>query len=133
VTVASLFAVRPSILILDEPTTGLDWATARLLLDGLQELCEAGHTILLITHDMRLVAEYVQRVLLLHKGALLAQGTTREIFAQPDLLARVSVSPPPVTRLSHSLRAWGMGGDSLTVASFYREVVSLTSARSRAS
>jgi energy-coupling factor transport system ATP-binding protein len=128
VTVASLFALRPPILILDEPTTGLDWANTQLLVDHLEELRRAGHTILLITHDMRLVSDRAERVLLLHQGQVLTQGATREILARPELLARVSASPAPVTRLSHELRAWGMRGDSLTVEAFYREVVTLLSA-----
>jgi energy-coupling factor transport system ATP-binding protein len=127
VTVASLFAVRPSILILDEPTTGLDWANTRLLLDRLHGLHRAGHNILLITHDMRLVAEHAQCVLLLHQGQILTQGATRQIFGRPELLARVSADSAPVTRLSQELRLWGMKGDSLTVEAFYREYVTLLS------
>jgi energy-coupling factor transport system ATP-binding protein len=129
VTVASLFALRSPILILDEPTTGLDWANTRALLDRLHSLHQAGHTILLITHDMRLVAEQAECVLLLHRGQLLAQGATRQIFARPGLLAQVSATPPPVTRLSQELRPWGMNGDSLTVEAFYREYITLTSAQ----
>jgi energy-coupling factor transporter ATP-binding protein EcfA2 len=121
VTVASLFALRPAILILDEPTTGLDWASTRLLIDRLRELHEAGHTILLITHDMRLVAEQSECVLVLHEGQLLAQDDTGRIFAQAELLSRVSAIPAPVTRLSQELRPWGMRGDSLTLEAFYQE------------
>lgn len=127
VTVASLFALRPSILILDEPTTGLDWGNTRLLLDRLHGLHRAGHTILLITHDMRLVAEHAEWVILLHQGQLAAQGATRKIFSRPELLAQVSAAPPPVTRLSQELRPWGMKGESLTVEAFYREYVALLS------
>jgi energy-coupling factor transport system ATP-binding protein len=125
VTVASLFALRPSILILDEPTTGLDWGNTRLLLDRLHGLHQAGHTILLITHDMRLVAEHAEWVILLHQGRLVAEGATQEIFSRPELLAQVSAAPAPVTRLSQELRPWGMKGDSLSVEAFYREYVSL--------
>ncbi|MGD2144160.1 MAG: ABC transporter ATP-binding protein [Anaerolineae bacterium] len=121
VTVASLFALRPPILILDEPTTGLDGASTRSLFDRLAELRDGGHTILLITHDMRLVAEWADDVLVLRRGHLVAQGSAREILAQADLLARVSVSPPPVTRLSQQLAHHGMRGDSLTIEEFYRE------------
>jgi len=125
VTVASLFACRPSILILDEATRGLDWEKTQLLLDRFGEQQEAGHTILFITHDMRLVAERASHVLILHRGELLAEGSVREILARPRLLARASVSPPPVTRLSQLLRSSGMRGESLTVEEFYREYVAL--------
>jgi energy-coupling factor transporter ATP-binding protein EcfA2 len=121
VTVASLFALRPSILILDEPTAGLDWASAEALLRRLAELHRAGHTVLLITHDMRLVAERSEWVLILHQGRLLTEGLPRKIFAQPEVLARVSLAPPPVTRLAQRLHPLGMRGDSLTIEEFYGE------------
>jgi energy-coupling factor transport system ATP-binding protein len=129
VALASLVALRPPILILDEPTTGLDGANTALLMDHLHALHRARHTILLITHDMRLVAAHAECVLVLHQGRLLAQGATQEVFAQPELLGRVSISPPPVTRLSHKLRRWGMKGNSLTVEGFHREVISLLSSQ----
>ncbi|MEA3345456.1 MAG: ABC transporter ATP-binding protein [Chloroflexota bacterium] len=126
VTVASLFALRPPILILDEPTTGLGWGAAQALLDRLAELHQEGHTILLITHDMRLVAERAEWVLVLHEGRLLTEGPPRQIFAQPKMLSRASLSPPPITRLAQRLRSFGMRGDSLTVEEFYREYRALT-------
>lgn len=127
VTVASLFALRPSILILDEPTTGLDRGTTRSLFDRLAELHRAGHTILFITHDMRLVAERAERVLVLHRGELSLDASPRQVFAQPELMARISLAPPPVTRLSQKLRHLGIKGDHLTVEEFYREYVALLS------
>jgi len=125
VTVACLFALRPSILILDEPTTGLDWRSTQALLDRLVELHRAGHTLLLITHDMRLVAERAEWVLVLHEGRLLTQGRPREIFVQPEMLARVSLAPPPITCLAQRLRPLGMAGDSLSIEEFYREYAAL--------
>jgi energy-coupling factor transport system ATP-binding protein len=125
VTVASLFALCPSILILDEPTAGLDWASAQALLKRLAELHRDGHTVLLITHDMRLAAERSEWVLVLHQGRLLAEGLPREIFAQPEMLARVSLAPPPVTRLAQRLHPLGMRGDSLTIEEFHGEYTAL--------
>jgi len=125
VTVASLFALRPPILILDEPTTGLHWGATQALLDRLAELHLAGHTVLLITHDMRLVAERAEWVLILHRGRLLIEGPPRRLFAQPEMLTRASLSPPPITRLAQLLRPLGMRGDSLTIEEFYREHTAL--------
>jgi energy-coupling factor transport system ATP-binding protein len=125
VTLASLLARRPSILILDEPTTGLDWRSTQLLMDHVEEQHVAGCTVLLITHDMRLVAERAASVLVLHQGRLVAAGSTRELFAQPDLLDRVSISPPPITELSQRFRSAGMRGDSLSVEAFVREFEAL--------
>lgn len=126
VTVASLFAVRPSILILDEPTAGLDWASSQTLLGRLGELNRAGHTVVLITHDMRLVAEWSGWVLVLHEGRVLTEGLTRDVFTQPEMLERVSLSPPPVTRLAQRLSHLGMRGDNLSVDEFCAEYMALT-------
>lgn len=133
VTVASLFALRPPILILDEPTTGLDRGRTRILLEEARALHRAGHTIVSITHDMRLVAEWAERVLVLRHGRLLADNTPRAIFGQPQLLDRASLSAPPVTELSRRLRAFGLRGDSPTVEAFYSEFAALLAARSRVS
>ena len=121
VTLASVLARRPSILILDEPTTGLDWQSTEVLMDHVEEQHDAGCTILLITHDMGLVAERAASLLLLHQGRLVAAGPTRELFAQPELLNRASISPPPITELSQQFRPAGMRGDSLSVPAFVRE------------
>jgi energy-coupling factor transport system ATP-binding protein len=125
VTLASVLARRPSILILDEPTTGLDWQSAQLLMDHVGEQHDAGCTVLLITHDMRLVAERAASVLMLHTGRLVAAGPARELFAQPDLLDRASISPPPITEVSQRFRSAGMRGDSLTVEEFAQEFEAL--------
>jgi energy-coupling factor transporter ATP-binding protein EcfA2 len=121
VTLASLFALRPPILILDEPTAGLDWGSTQVLLDRLGELHRTGRTVLLITHDMRLVAERAEWMLVLHQGRLLTEGRPRDIFVQPEMLARVSLTPPPITHLAQRLHHLGMRGDSLTVEAFYQE------------
>jgi energy-coupling factor transport system ATP-binding protein len=125
VTLASVLARRPSILILDEPTTGLDWQSTEVLMGHVGEQHEAGCTVLLITHDMRLIAERAASVLLLHEGRMVAAGPTRELFAQPELLDRASISPPPITELSQRFRPAGMRGDSLTVDAFVQEFEAL--------
>jgi ABC-type glutathione transport system ATPase component len=80
----------------------------------------------LITHDMRLVAEWSERVLVLHEGQVLTEGPTRDVFTQPKMLARVSLAPPPITRLAQMLDRLGMRGDSLSVDEFCTEYVALT-------
>ena len=132
VTVASVFSRHPSIIILDEPTTGLDWEKTQLLMDHLEERQDAGCTILLITHDMRLVAERAERVLVLHQGRLVAGGTTRAVLERSDLLSKASIDLPPITQLSQLLRPRGMRGDSRTVGDFYREYVAILSEGDRA-
>lgn len=117
VAVASVYAMRPRILVLDEPTTGLDWRSARDLLARLVRMHERGHTILLVTHDMRIVAEYAPHTLVMHAGRVLAYGPTREVFASADLEA-ARLRAPQVTRLAGRLAEWGVEGSVLTVDEF---------------
>jgi energy-coupling factor transport system ATP-binding protein len=126
VTVASLFALRPPVLILDEPTTGLDAGRTELLMEHLRALHRTGHTIVLITHDMKLVAEWSERMIVLQEGQVLADGTPRAVFARSELLAQASLAPPPITELSQRLRPLGMRGDSPTVQAFYWEYSALS-------
>jgi energy-coupling factor transporter ATP-binding protein EcfA2 len=120
VTVASVFAMRQRILVLDEPTTGLDWRMANDLLRRVATLHAAGHTILLITHDMRLVAAYAPETLVMHEGRVLAHGPTREILAEAAAMRGAHLTPPQVTRLAQALAPHGLPGDVLTVDEFCR-------------
>jgi cobalt transport protein ATP-binding subunit len=125
VTLASLAAMDPPVLVLDEPTVGLDAPGQRETFDWLAELHAQGRTILLVTHDMSLAAEYAQRIITLHQGQVIADGSPGEIFQQPDLLARTSLTPPPVLILAQALQSRGMRGDSLTVKAFCDEYIVL--------
>ncbi len=116
VTVAAAYAMRPPIWILDEPTTGLDWASARELLDLLVGLRrEEGATILLITHDLRLAAENAPRCLVLHQGRVLAEGETRAVFGQAEAYQAAGLELPPAAELSRRL---GLPDLALTAAEF---------------
>ena len=98
--VASVLALRPRLLILDEPTTGLDHREQRSMMALIQQLNRSGIAIVMITHTPWLVAEYAKRVVLIRKGHKLFDGAVEEFFAQDDLLARSSFRAPPVTQLS---------------------------------
>jgi energy-coupling factor transport system ATP-binding protein len=101
VSVASVYAMGTPVLILDEPTTGLDWGAVKVLMSLISELNHQGHTILLITHDMRVVTEYAPRALLLHEGRALRFDSTRRIFQGPELLERLGIQIPPIVELAH--------------------------------
>lgn len=103
VAVASVLSMRPEILIIDEPTTGQDYADGIEMLDLVQRLNQAGHTILFITHDMAMVARYARRVLVFREGQVILDGSTRQVFGQPDLLRTTFLAPPPVTSLGQAL------------------------------
>lgn len=97
--VACVLAAEPEVLILDEPTTGLDVLEQHKMMDLLQRLNGAGHTILMITHAMEVAARYAQRAVLMAAGGILADGPTRELFADSALLARASLEAPVCTRI----------------------------------
>jgi energy-coupling factor transport system ATP-binding protein len=92
--VASILSVGPRILILDEPTTGLDHGEIADMMEVVTALNRSGHTIVLVTHNMDVVARYAKRVLLLSGGRILADGACREVFCRDDLLRRAGVVPP---------------------------------------
>jgi cobalt transport protein ATP-binding subunit len=131
VTLASLAAMDPPVLVLDEPTVGLDAADQRETFNWLSELHTHGRTILLVTHDMALAAEHCDRVVALHEGKIIADGTPARVFRQPELLARTSLVPPPVMALAQALRSYGLQVEGLTVDAFCHEYVALTEERQR--
>ena len=118
VTVASVWAMQPPIWVLDEPTTGLDARYTARLMACLHELHRAGATILLITHDLRLVAEAAQRVVVIDAGRLAVDGPPAVVLSEPQALATYGLRPPPITRLSASLAPFGFPHPVLTVDQF---------------
>jgi energy-coupling factor transport system ATP-binding protein len=118
VTIASVYAMAPRVLILDEPTTGLDWKNVTELMDLLVAYWRQGNTVLLITHDMRLVADYIPRCLLIESGQLLAYCGTREFFEVVQSLPGTHMALPQITQLAKRLEPAGLRGDILTVGEF---------------
>jgi energy-coupling factor transporter ATP-binding protein EcfA2 len=94
VALAGIAAMNTSIIILDEPTAGLDAAGQAGVMSWLVEHHSRGATVLLITHDMELVARHAERLLVLRDGQIAADGTPRDIFARPDVLDEAGLEPP---------------------------------------
>jgi len=103
VAVASVLAIKPDVLILDEPTTGLDHREQRNMMNLVREMNARGSTIIFVTHHMWVVAEYADRVFVVKDGQILLEGTTREIFAQEEVLRDAYLRPPQLVRLSNRL------------------------------
>lgn len=114
ISVASVIASEPQVLVLDEPTTGLDAGEAADLMAIVRRLNDAGTTIVLITHEMKLVAEHVNRVLVMADGRIVLDSDTRGAFSDLELLRRSKLLPPPVTQLAHKLAQLGVSRDILT-------------------
>jgi energy-coupling factor transport system ATP-binding protein len=85
------------------------------VMNFLRDLWEKeGHTVIIITHEMPIVAQYAQRTVVLGKGQVLMDASTREVFAEAELLARTFVKPPQITRLAQSLNEYGISNNVLT-------------------
>lgn len=116
VAIASTLAMRPKAIIVDEPTTGQDQRQSAEIMKFLTRLWrEEGHTIVIVTHEMPIVAAYAERVVALCDGRILIDGPTRDVFARPDLLRQTFVKPPQVTRLAQAWRDLGVRPDAISV------------------
>jgi energy-coupling factor transporter ATP-binding protein EcfA2 len=117
--VAAIYSMRPRIFILDEPTTGLDWRSTMELVELIGEMHRHGHTIILVTHDMKLVAEFSQKSLVLREGQVLVYDDTRTVFKHSEILRDTQIEPPQITELAKRMAPYGMPGDVLSVEEFY--------------
>ena len=102
-TMGSIIAMDPDIVIVDEPTTGQDWRETIWIMDLLKKINDAGKTVIIITHNMEIVCSYCNRVLAMRHGKVLLDGTPAEVFAQPDVLATAYVQPTDVTAIAQAL------------------------------
>jgi len=125
VAIASLLTMGPKVLIVDEPTTGQDYRMSKEIMDLCKALNEEGNTIIVITHDMNLAAEYSERVVVLKDGEILCEGVPKEVFAQVELLEKTYLKPPQVTRLSQRLAEYGIPSAMLTVDEMQQNMVKL--------
>jgi energy-coupling factor transport system ATP-binding protein len=100
--VAGVLALAPQVIILDEPTTGLDHREQRDLLDLIRELHSQGHTVIMVTHSMWAAATYARRLVVLLAGRVLLDGPTRQVLAA-DAVAQARLVPPAVVLLSQAL------------------------------
>lgn len=126
VAIAGVLAMKPGVLILDEPTAGLDPRGREELLDHLDRLHQnLGITIILVSHTMMDIARLVDRVIVMDNGEIALEGSTRDVFVQVQKLERAGLAPPPMTRLMHQLKARGkpVRTDILTVDEAVAEIV----------
>ena len=106
IALASVLVCRPQLVILDEPTTGLDYKECTAIMDYLTQLNrEEGLTVLMVSHDMELVSQYAQRVLVLTGGHLIGDGETNRIMKDQALLGKAHVLPAQIPALALRLDA----------------------------
>ena len=110
--IAGVLAMKPDVLILDEPTAGLDPRGRDEILDQIKQLqTETGMTILLVSHSMEDVAEYVDRIIVMNRGSVMYDGEPREVFRHYKELENVGLAAPQVTYILHQLRDRGLDVD----------------------
>jgi energy-coupling factor transporter ATP-binding protein EcfA2 len=115
--IACVLPMHPEILLIDEPTTGLDTKGEQVMMDSLHRLNEEfGKTIVIITHNMKTVANHCDRAIVLSKGNIILDGAPKEIFTQNEKLLQADIYPPQVTRLGQALAGeFNFPRDVLTV------------------
>lgn len=112
VAIAGVLAMKPEVLILDEPTAGLDPRGRDEILHQIKQLqTETGMTIILVSHSMEDVAEYVDRIIVMNKGRVMYDDAPREVFKHYQELESVGLAAPQVTYILHELQNRGLNVD----------------------
>ena len=93
---ASIIVMEPPVVVLDEPTTGLDFRECAKVMDVIAELNAHGTTVIMVCHDMEVVADYARRVIAMTAGQVVADGETFAVLRNRDVLARTHLLPPQV-------------------------------------
>jgi energy-coupling factor transport system ATP-binding protein len=114
VSIASVISMDPQILIFDEPTTGLDMRESDELMASIGRLNSENRTVILITHDMKLVAKYARRVVVMSEGKVVLDADPSGVFSDLDALLRSKLMPPPVVQLAYRLSSYGIPRDVLS-------------------
>ena len=120
--IASVISTGPRMLIVDEPATGQDYKGSTEIMDLLSEINNSGVTVIIITHDMRLVAEYTRRAIVLKEGKSIFDGTPEELFQNDKLMEESSLMPPQLVRISRKLKDSGILQDILLNAKEWLEL-----------
>ncbi len=120
VAVASVLAVKPQIIILDEPTTGLDYRQQESMMEMICDLNKRGHTIIIITHSMNTVAKYAKRTIVLDNGRLLMDDLTRKVFSKEEDLRKVYLQPPQITRFGNKIGVTVLNIDEMIESVFFK-------------
>lgn len=109
VAIAGVLAMKPKVLILDEPTEGLDPKGRDEILDQVEKLHkETGMTVILVSHSMEDIARYVERIIVMNHGEKMLDGAPREVFCHYKELEKVGLAAPQVTYVMHDLKERGM-------------------------
>ena len=105
VALASVVVTDPDVVLLDEPTSGLDYRECMTVMETVREMAERGCAVIMVCHDMEVVSDFAERLVVMANGEMLDRGPAAEIFANEDLMRRAYVVPPQAVELSARLAA----------------------------
>lgn len=123
--IAGVIAMKPEVLILDEPTAGLDPQGRDEILDMVKAMHEQTQmTVILVSHSMEDVAKYVGRILVMNDGRLMYDDVPREVFAHYRELEKIGLAAPQVTYIMHALKERGMDvdTDAITIEEGFKSI-----------
>ena len=112
VAIAGIIAMRPEIMILDEPTAGLDPEGVDKVLNILNNLNDEGMSIVISSHDIEMVNEFADKIFVLHQGEIIAQGDKHQIFSDKELLKKAHLKAPVSTEILYKLKENGLDVDT---------------------
>jgi energy-coupling factor transporter ATP-binding protein EcfA2 len=116
VSIASTLAMEQDLAILDEPAAWLDYAQTRKAISAIKQVSDKGRTIIVVTHNMKVIAELTDRLIVMSEGKIAADGPTREILSNPDTLWAVGLVASPVSRVASKL-GWNKLGRLISTPS----------------
>lgn len=134
VAIAGVLAMKPKMLILDEPTAGLDPQGRKEILELISGLRErAGITIVLVSHSMEDVAEYVDRIIVMNKGCVAYDAAPKEVFAHYKELEEMGLAAPQVSYIVHKLKAKGLPveTDAITIEEAARDILAALTSKKK--
>jgi energy-coupling factor transport system ATP-binding protein len=122
VGIASVFTMGPKVFVLDEPTTGQDHQTTKVINQLIHRLQDRGSTVICVSHDMPLLADVSERMIVMWNAKIIADGGAREVFGNTEVMERTHIAPPQVTQISLRLKSRKGKPASLSVAELSAEL-----------
>lgn len=101
---ASIIVLEPPVVVLDEPTTGLDYRECLKVMDIVRELNTKGTTVIMVCHDMEVVSDYAQRVIAMTAGQIVDDGPTFEVLQNPETVQKAHLLPPQILDITYQLQ-----------------------------
>lgn len=103
VALASVVVLEPELVILDEPTSGLDYRECMTVMETVRRMADRGSAVIMVCHDMEVVSDFAERLVVMADGEIAAAGPTHDLFADESLMKRASMRPPQVIELANEL------------------------------